>query len=195
MHAHGYRLIGGESAGEVAESRKWLKAWNEEFGYLYKLSGEIDADEGAFNLSDGDDILVKYHNYRQRMIDRKFWNTSVQAFAQKWEEWKEKNHLIDYTDMIEILAKRWQIPENRQSVFLTRFRTLLPLELALVRKWGKEMKKIILAGDDDQSIYAFKGASPEAFLNPPVDNNHKRVLGQSYRLPRAVQKFSRGGLI
>jgi len=191
LHAHGYRSIGGESAGEVAESRKWLKAWNEEFGYLYKLSGEIDADEGAFDLSDGDDTLVKYHNYRQRMIDRKFWNTSVQAFAQKWEEWKEKNHLIDYTDMIEIPLRSVDKSPGEPAVgIFDEVQDFTPLELALVRKWGKEMKKIILAGDDDQSIYAFKGASPEAFLNPPVDNNHKRVLGQSYRLPRAVQKFS-----
>jgi DNA helicase II / ATP-dependent DNA helicase PcrA len=39
-------------------------------------------------------------------------------------------------------------------------------------------------------IYNFKGATPDAFLNPPVDDAHKRVLDQSYRLPRAVYAYA-----
>lgn len=35
-------------------------------------------------------------------------------------------------------------------------------------------------------IYSFKGAYPDAFLNPPIDEANKRVLSQSYRVPRAV---------
>jgi len=61
-----------------------------------------------------------------------------------------------------------------------------PLELALVRQWSGPMDKVMFAGDDDQCIYGFKGATPDAFLSPEIPPEHKRVLRQSYRLPAAV---------
>ncbi len=44
----------------------------------------------------------------------------------------------------------------------------------------------MMAGDDDQCLYRFKGATPDAFLNPPIPDDHKRFLPKSYRLPRLV---------
>lgn len=37
-------------------------------------------------------------------------------------------------------------------------------------------------------IYGFTGATPKAFLEPPIDAKHKRILAQSYRVPRAVHR-------
>jgi len=55
-----------------------------------------------------------------------------------------------------------------------------------VRKWGRRMSFFVVCGDDDQAIYEWRGSSPEAFLDPPVPEEQKRVLRQSYRVPRAV---------
>lgn len=41
-------------------------------------------------------------------------------------------------------------------------------------------------------LYRFAGATPDAFLNPPIDDTFKRVLSQSYRVPRAVHAFAQG---
>ena len=43
-----------------------------------------------------------------------------------------------------------------------------------------------MAGDDDQTIYSFTGATPEAFLDPDIPDDHKIILKQSFRVPRAV---------
>jgi hypothetical protein len=64
------------------------------------------------------------------------------------------------------------------------------LELKLVRHWAKYQDHIILSGDDDQTIYDFTGASPEAFLSNPIAADHKRVLNQSWRLPSKIHEFS-----
>ena len=64
------------------------------------------------------------------------------------------------------------------------------LELDLVRKWLHTMEYGLLAGDDDQCCYQFKGAEPDAFLDPPIDDEFKRVLSQSYRVPRKIQRLS-----
>jgi len=190
LHSHGYRSIGAESAGEVAESPKWVAAWNAEFGNYYRLTVDIDAEDGTFDSS-GDDIITQYHNYRQRMIERSRWSKTVQVFGEKWENWKLKNYLIDYTDMIEIPLKTIDVAVGTPAVgIFDEVQDFTPLELALIRKWGSKMQHIILAGDDDQSIYSFKGATPEAFLNPPIPDDFKRVLRKSYRMPQAIQAFS-----
>jgi len=42
----------------------------------------------------------------------------------------------------------------------------------------------------DQTIYSFTGATPEAFLDPDIPDNHKITLKQSYRVPRAVHRLA-----
>lgn len=39
-------------------------------------------------------------------------------------------------------------------------------------------------------VYGFTGASANAFLDPPISNKFKTVLGQSYRVPKAVFKIA-----
>jgi hypothetical protein len=41
-------------------------------------------------------------------------------------------------------------------------------------------------------IFSFSGASPDAFLTPQIDDKYKRVLQQSYRVPKAVYKRAMG---
>jgi superfamily I DNA/RNA helicase len=37
---------------------------------------------------------------------------------------------------------------------------LNPMQLTLIRKWSKQAEYLVLAGDDDQTIYSWAGASP-----------------------------------
>jgi len=71
------------------------------------------------------------------------------------------------------------------GILIHNCQDLTPLQLRIVRRWGAEAEVFITAGDDDQVLYGFLGASAEEFRKPlPPDN--VRVLDQSYRLPRRV---------
>jgi superfamily I DNA/RNA helicase len=95
---------------------------------------------------------------------------------------------MDFTDLIELSYKNVDAPVGKPSIgFFDEVQDFTPLELSLVRKWGKSMEYLVLAGDDDQCIYSFKGATPSAFLLPDVPADNKRVLSESYRVPQAVQ--------
>jgi hypothetical protein len=39
-------------------------------------------------------------------------------------------------------------------------------------------------------IFSFKGSTPDAFLDPPLPTEQKRVLSKSYRVPAKVHEFS-----
>src|SRR5688500_12842901 len=57
----------------------------------------------------------------------------------------------------------------------------------LLRAIGKGNKYVHLAGDDDQSIYGWSGSDGEMLFRLI---GTRRVLSQSYRLPRAVKAFA-----
>ena len=64
------------------------------------------------------------------------------------------------------------------------------MQLTLIRKWGERANYFILAGDDDQTIFSFTGASPDAILDPDIPEDHKIILKQSHRVPRAVHQLA-----
>jgi len=43
-----------------------------------------------------------------------------------------------------------------------------------------------MTGDPWQALYSWRGAHPELFIDPAVPDDHRMVLSQSYRVPRAV---------
>ena len=73
-------------------------------------------------------------------------------------------------------------------IFADEAQDLNRMQLTLIRKWGERANYFILAGDDDQTIFSFTGASPDAILDPDIPEDHKIILKQSYRVPRAVHQ-------
>ncbi len=71
-------------------------------------------------------------------------------------------------------------------IFADEAQDLNPMQLALVRRWGGNAQYFILAADDDQTIYSWCGANPDAVLDPEIPEDHKIILAQSHRVPRNV---------
>lgn len=189
LHAHALRALGGV---QLAVDK--IKHWNEEHpAYALTPEGASGDDNEPDDISPAfggrktptDEVAEHYHALRGRLIEPQWWPLSVRAFADRWEAWKREHDYVDFTDLIEMGPS--VSPLGRPTIgFFDEVQDFTPLELALVRAWGADMERIILAGDDDQAIYGFKGASPEAFLSPAVPDEMKRTLTQSYRVPAAV---------
>jgi hypothetical protein len=123
------------------------------------------------------------------MVDQSLWPRPCQEFHRDWTAWKKESDLLDFTDLIEIVAVQKIPPPLPSAVyFVDEAQDHTPLELAVVRQWGLGMKHWVLAGDDQQAIYGFRGASPEAFLDPPLPPEQVTILNKSYRLRRKVKE-------
>lgn len=193
LHAAGRRAIGGNF--DVAESH--VRDWNEStFGKRFPLSYVSTGDEDG-GLSDaksfgtGDDIYNRVNLLRARMLSEALWPNDLKIFAKAWREWKRANNLIDYADMIEI-PLRDQLPppgKPRYGIF-DEFQDFTAAESALARFWGAQMQRTVIAGDPDQTIFQFKGASSKHFDEPAVPEEQIRVLEQSYRVPAQVQRVA-----
>jgi len=169
-----------------------LKDWNTEhpvwaFG---GIASDIDDPYGHIEgneTKEGDLLLQELNRLRGLQVDEEVWPLRVQAFNEAWKDFKANTFTVDFTDLIEqCVRERIPIPHEAAAMFLDEVQDFSPLELSLARWWGGACEQLWLVGDPDQCLYRFKGATPAAFMYPELPADRLRVLGQSYRVPKAV---------
>ena len=194
LHSHCWHALGGP---EIAESS--VAEWNRDNPRLAitqskkqgKLDGEGFMDDESELEKDGDKALQQLNRFRGLMLARNAWPATLLDFEKRWTEYKRGNGLLDFADLIETAYRDvFTAPRSPSVIFADEAQDLNRMQLSLVRKWGERANYFIVAGDDDQTIYTFTGASPEAFLDPDIPDDHKIILKQSYRVPRAVHQFA-----
>lgn len=108
-------------------------------------------------------------------------------FTQAYRDWKTSIGKMDYTDLLTTYLADKE-PLDLDVLFVDEAQDLSWLQWEVVHKFGRNCERIYLAGDDDQAIFTWAGASSSMFNLEPCDEI--RVLPQSYRLPRIVHDLS-----
>ena len=191
LHAMAFRALGRP---KIAEAR--VKEWNGQS--RWQLSGETTGalDEGPAEMggrAEGDALLSALNTVRARREPRERWPLEVQAFESEWRQWKLDNDYYDFTDLIErALTLVPYAPGIPKVGIFDEAQDFTALELALARQWAGHMEYAVFAGDDDQALYGFKGATPEAFIQPELPREQVRFLDVSHRLPCDLQLYADG---
>lgn len=190
LHAIAYRSLGHPTIA----TGKLIQDFAEHFPRWRLATNSQNLDEPFMEPTKGgpgEEAMGKMEILRARMIPSEAWPGSVRAFSEDWIAWKQGCGYLDFTDLIEACLKDVETaPGNPRIAFIDEVQDLVPLQLALVRKWAKAMSHVVLCGDDEQCLYRWIGATPDAFLDPPLPSEFKRVLSQSYRIPRAVHTLA-----
>ncbi len=116
----------------------------------------------------------------------------------RYEQIHKEMGLLDFDDMMvytyELLKKRPDILEGWQKRFryilVDEFQDINLLQYKILRMLAKPEDNLFIVGDDDQSIYRFRGAKPEIMLNFPKDYPGTDVilLDQNFRSVAPVIK-------
>jgi superfamily I DNA/RNA helicase len=189
LHSHCYRALGGP---QIAEAN--VDEWNRKYRQLEitptKRQSKLDGEEGVEDDGQakvGDLWLQELNRFRGMMIPPEAWSANLRDFAKRWQEYKEALGLLDFTDLIETALRDIPVaPRDPAVIFADEAQDLNKMQLTLIRKWGEHCNYFIVCGDEDQTIFSFSGASPDAMLDPDIPDDHKIILKQSYRVPRAV---------
>ena len=81
-------------------------------------------------------------------------------------------------------------PKRPDVIFADEAQDLNPMQLSLVRRWGENAQYFIIAADDDQTIYSWCGATPDAVLDPDIPEDHKIFL--KLRIPGKLNAIPGG---
>ncbi|MDD6058447.1 MAG: ATP-dependent helicase [Clostridiales bacterium] len=89
-----------------------------------------------------------------------------------YQEYLYKNRLIDFEDMLvytyELLSERGDILALWQNkyryILIDEFQDINKIQFDVIKLLAGEKKNLFVVGDDDQSIYRFRGAKPEIML-------------------------------
>jgi superfamily I DNA/RNA helicase len=195
LHQICYHALGQPTIVET--NKELIDTWNAAYPKIAISKRSMQMDELYANENDineneeqsfqGDLLLSSTNIKRNRLSKPETWTSAQQTFIKRWTEFKRDTMSVDFTDLIEMgISDLSYAPGQPRVLYVDEAQDFTPLQLQLCRRWAQEMDFIVLVGDDDQAIYSFTGASPDAFLNPPLDSKYKEILSQSWRVPQKV---------
>ncbi len=100
-----------------------------------------------------------------------------------WRAWKGEQGLVGFADMLERVKERSLVP-GIDYLVIDEFQDITTLQYAVYAGWRPHTERVLIAGDDDQVVYAWQGADPDLLLDEDVDEDV--VLPNSYRLPSRI---------
>ena len=156
---------------------------DDEKEFLQGIAGEIS------NVKNNRIPLSEYHS--MNCEEEEF----VQIY-QMYEKERKRNRKIDFDDMLvltyELFAHRPDVLEQWQKKFryilIDEFQDINQVQYDVIRMLATPENNLFIVGDDDQSIYRFRGARPEIMLNFPKDypDTKQILLDVNYRSTKAV---------
>ena len=155
---------------------------------------ELDiSDENEFVAN----LISEISNVKGEMLDVAYYyskNCPEEVFKKIFREYNDtliRANLIDFDDMLvmcyELLTKRKDILKLGQDkyryILIDEFQDINRVQYEVIRLLAKPQDNLFIVGDDDQSIYRFRGARPEIMLNFEKDypETKKIILDTNYR--------------
>lgn len=152
--------------------------YDDEAEFLSSLFGEISMVKNAG---------VALENYYSSNLPEHVFRKIYRAYDEKLR----RNRLLDFDDMLvytyELFSERkdilsaWQ--KKYRYILIDEFQDINKLQFDIMKMLALPENNLFVVGDDDQSIYRFRGARPEIMLHFDKDypNAKKIVLKENYR--------------
>lgn len=137
--------------------------------------------------------VKEYHpNYFQKQ--------EFQVLYQKYEGYKARQNKIDFDDMLvhcyELLSSDKRVREHWQKrypyILIDEFQDINKVQYECICLLAQPEENIFVVGDDDQSIYCFRGARPDFLFDFPKQfkDTQKIILRINYRSTNKIVRLS-----
>lgn len=182
---HAYGITSQNIAGEEEKYRILRQI-------LQNSSMDVDDENDLLDSLNKEISTVKNeriplsHYYSASCPDEEF-----RSIYQKYESILHGKRLLDFDDLLvycyQLFQKHPEILEGWQRKFryilIDEFQDVNQLQYDIVRLLALPENNLFLVGDDDQSVYRFRGARPEIMLRVPKDYPGLKqiILKKNYR--------------
>ena len=192
LHSIAYRELG--ISGPMMIRYAELKEFSELIGM--EMTGPSRQTESGLTMTNGnlrgDRFMTFDHlrRHRGQSLEEAYrgWREQESIFITRhfvttYERWKQAEGLMDFTDLL----TRIEDPLPVDVVFVDEAQDLSSLQWRTLETLASKAKRVYVAGDDDQAIFAWAGANPEELLTV---QGKTQVLGQSYRVPQSIHELA-----
>jgi len=163
---HTYRMSGNNILSEEEKKRLMRELVNH---YARDLEEEDLEENLAREISTVKNNQIPLEHYYSACMPQEKFREIYEAY----EKWRKENKKLDFDDLM-VQCKRlflerpevlraWQ--QKFQYILIDEFQDISPVQYEIVRMLALPENNLFIVGDDDQSIYHFRGARPEIMLN------------------------------
>lgn len=107
----------------------------------------------------------------------------IKSLIIKYEDYKKEIGKIDFTDMISGVFENQLTPIGAKALIVDEFQDLTPAQFEVFRIWATAVDVVVIAGDPNQTIYPFWGATSQYFKEY---EGEEKILPVTYRVPIPV---------
>ncbi|MBT2688305.1 UvrD-helicase domain-containing protein [Bacillus sp. ISL-47] len=193
FHSLFYRILSFHSPEKWSSGKLLNREWQRE--QIIKEACKdlkLDEKEIAYDLT-----LQQISYWKNSLImpekiqPENDWEKQTAILYKRYEQAKERKGLFDFDDMLTgcyALFKNHpailgQYQSRFQYFLIDEFQDINKVQYELMKMLSAQTKNICAVGDDDQSIYAFRGSDPQYLLDFEKDFPEAKVitLNQNYR--------------
>lgn len=159
---------------------------------LYDRHLEVE-DEGDFIRS----LIQEISLVKGQMLALEYYHSgcsSDEVFQEIYKAYEEKLHQNRWIDFDDILVYTYELLKERKDIraawqqkfsyiLIDEFQDINRIQYEIVKMLTGDAKNLFIVGDDDQSIYRFRGAKPELMLGFPRDfpETKQVILNTNFR--------------
>lgn len=141
------------------------------------------------------ELGLNYTNLGQELDMNLPFNREFKEIFREYQEKLEKSNAMDFSDLLvnakALLDDEYVLDkiQNRYIyILIDEYQDTNEIQYQIVKKIAKKYKNICVVGDEDQSIYAFRGANIRNILNFEKDypNANTIKLEQNYRSTQTI---------
>lgn len=164
-HAYGY------SADNIVRDEQRNRFFKEEISHM-----NLDIEDEAEFIGNITGEISRVKNERKNILEYEALSCDTGAFRklfQKYDNFLRRQNQIDFDDMLvytyELLSQRkdilraWQ--NKFQYILIDESQDMNQLQYDIMKLLAAPKNNLFMVGDDDQSIYRFRGAKPEIMMN------------------------------
>lgn len=187
-HAYGY------SADNIMKEEQKLRFFKEEVSHM-----DLEIEDEAEFIQNITGEISRVKNERKNILEYEALSCDTKSFRklfQKYDNFLRRQNQIDFDDMLvytyELLSQRKDIlrawKNKFQYILIDETQDMNQLQYDIVKMLAAPKNNLFMVGDDDQSIYRFRGARPEIMLGFQKDypNAKQILLDTNYRSRKQI---------
>jgi DNA helicase II / ATP-dependent DNA helicase PcrA len=168
----------------------------DQLGLIRKIISRISAKNEKLDPQLARNLISRAKNQHWKLAESATDSSLLAAVFERYQEELKAANAVDFDDLLILTVRlleanpdvtdKWQ--ERFQYLMIDEFQDTNRLQLELVRYLGRQHRNVCVVGDDDQSIYGWRGAEIANILEFEAHFPGPKIikLEQNYRSSTAI---------